>query len=75
MYQPPHIERPRMMRATEVAERLDLPVKRVLLLARRGIIPRVKVGHQVRFNEAELEAWIAAGGKGFGDEGEEEEGE
>lgn len=65
MYQPPHIERPRMLRATEVAERLDLPVKRVLLLARQGIIPRVKVGHQVRFNEAELEAWIAAGGKGF----------
>lgn len=59
------VSRPRMLRAVEVAERLDLPVTRVRLLARQGIIPRVKVGHSVRFNEAELEEWIAAGGAGY----------
>lgn len=58
-------QRVKMLRASEVAELLDLPEKRVRILAREGIIPRVKVGRQIRFNEAELEAWIAAGGAGY----------
>lgn len=57
--------RPRMLRAPEVAELLDLPVKRVHILAREGIIPRVKVGRQVRFNEAEILAWITSGGSAY----------
>ena len=56
---------PRMLRVAEVAKRLDLPEKRLYILAREGIIPHVRLGRSVRFNEAELEAWIAAGGAGY----------
>lgn len=55
----------RMLRADAVAELLDLPRKRVYLLARDGIIPHIRVGRQVRFSAQELEAWIAAGGAGY----------
>lgn len=72
MYQPPRIERPRMLRVAEVAQRLDLPQKRVYILTREGIIPHVRLGKSIRFNEAEIEAWIAAGGRGYGDEQEAE---
>jgi len=56
---------PRMLRVSQVAELLDLPERRVRILAREGVIPRVKVGRQVRFNSAEIEAWIAAGGADY----------
>lgn len=56
---------PRMLRVAEVAKRLDLPEKRLYILAREGIIPHVRLGRSIRFNEAELEAWIAAGGSGY----------
>jgi len=62
---PASTRRPRMLRVSQVAELLDLPEQRVRILAREGVIPRVKVGRQVRFNEAELEAWIAGGGAGY----------
>lgn len=56
---------PRMLRVAEVAKRLDLPEKRLYILAREGIIPHVRLGRSIRFNEAEIEAWIAAGGAGY----------
>lgn len=55
----------RMLRVSDVAQRLDLPEKRLYILAREGIIPHVRLGRSIRFNEAELEAWIAAGGAGY----------
>lgn len=55
----------RMLRAEAVAALLDLPRKRVYLLAQEGIIPHVRVGRQVRFNESAIEAWIANGGAGY----------
>ena len=67
MYQAPTTDRPRMLRVAEVAKRLDLPEKRLYILAREGIIPHVRLGRSIRFNEAEIEAWITAGGKGFGE--------
>lgn len=57
--------RARMLRTEDVAKRLDIPIRRVRILAQQGIIPRVKIGHSIRFNEADLEAWIAAGGAGY----------
>lgn len=57
--------RPRMLRTADIAELLDLPAKRVSILAREGIIPRVKVGRSVRFNEADILAWVAAGGSAY----------
>lgn len=70
---PAHPHKPRtarMLRVADVAARLDLPEKRVYILAREGIIPHVRLGRSIRFNEAELEEWIAAGGAGYpeGDE-------
>lgn len=59
------VRQPRMLKVAEVAKRLDLSEKRVYILAQEGVIPRVKLGHQIRFNEATLEAWIAAGGAGY----------
>ena len=67
MYQAPTTDRPRMLRVAEVAKRLDLPEKRLYILAREGIIPHVRLGRSIRFNEAEIEDWITAGGKGFGE--------
>lgn len=55
----------RMLRADAVAELFDIELKRVYLLAREGILPCVRVGRQVRFNQAELEAWAARGGAGY----------
>jgi len=55
----------RMLRVADVAARLDLPEKRIYILAREGIIPHVRLGRSIRFNEAEIEAWIAAGGAGY----------
>lgn len=57
--------RPRMLRCKAVAEMLDLPEQRVYILAREGVLPHVKVGRAIRFNEAELEEWIAAGGSSY----------
>lgn len=61
----PSRKAPRMLRVAEVAKRLDLPEKRLYILAREGIIPHVRLGRSIRFNEAEIEAWIAAGGAGY----------
>lgn len=58
----------RMLRADAVAELLDIELKRVYILAREGILPCVRVGRQVRFNRADLEAWAARGGTGYPDE-------
>jgi len=42
----------------EVAELLRLSPNRVLLLARRGEIPSLKIDGRVRFDAQEIEAWI-----------------
>lgn len=55
----------RMLRVTEVATLLDLPEKRVYVLAREGVIPHVRLGRSIRFNEATLAAWLEAGGAGY----------
>lgn len=67
MHEAPATGRRRMLRVKHVAEMLDLPEKRVYILVREGIIPHVRLGRAIRFNEGELEAWLAAGGGGYGD--------
>lgn len=62
------VRSPRMIRVAELASRLDLPEKRVYILARQGVIPHVRLGRSIRFNEAEIEALIAAGGAGYPEE-------
>ncbi len=49
----------RLLTAEEVARILRVSKARVYELARRGIIPSVRLGYQVRFSEAALREWIA----------------
>lgn len=52
----------RLLTAEDVAAILQLALPRVYELARSGKIPVVRVGRQVRFDEAALRRWIEAGG-------------
>ena len=48
----------RLLDAREVAERLSVPVSWVCESARSGAIPHVKLGRYVRFELADVEAWL-----------------
>src|SRR5207253_10533336 len=52
----------KLLLAQEVAEILKIPLASVYDLARRKLIPSVRVGRLVRFEEEALRAWIATGG-------------
>ena len=43
----------------DVAKRFGVNVTTVYRLLQRGRLPAFKIGHQWRFREARLEAWIA----------------
>ena len=49
----------RLLDAGEVAERLGLPESWVLDRARKGKIPKVPLGHYVRFRPSSIDRWIA----------------
>lgn len=48
----------RLLTAAEVGEILRVPASWVYEQARRGAIPAVRLGRYVRFDEAEVEAWL-----------------
>jgi excisionase family DNA binding protein len=48
----------RLLDAVEVADRLGVPVSWVRESARSGAIPCVRLGRYVRFDLADVEAWI-----------------
>ena len=50
----------RLLDAIEVAERLGVPVSWVRESARSGAIPCVRLGRYVRFDMADVEAWLEA---------------
>lgn len=50
--------------AGTVADRLGVQPWAVYDLARRGILPHVRIGRRVRFDPHKIEAWIADGGNG-----------
>jgi excisionase family DNA binding protein len=52
----------RLLLAAEAAALLRLSENRVYELAKRGLIPCVRIGRQIRFPEDKLLAWIEAGG-------------
>lgn len=52
----------KLLLAQEVAEILKIPLASVYDLARRKLIPSVRVGRLVRFEEDALRSWIATGG-------------
>jgi excisionase family DNA binding protein len=51
-----------LVTAEKVAEILAVTKPRVYEMAREGLIPSVRMGRQVRFNEEALRDWIARGG-------------
>ncbi len=52
----------RLLTAREVASLLRMTQNRLYELAKIGGIPCVRVGHRIRFSEAELMEWIRSGG-------------
>ena len=50
----------RLVDAGEVAARLGVPKSWVLESARSGAIPCVRLGRYVRFDVADVDAWIAS---------------
>ena len=52
----------KLLTIPEVAELLSVSTPRAYELARRGIIPSVRLGRQVRVHPAELDRWISEGG-------------
>jgi excisionase family DNA binding protein len=52
----------KLLTMDEVAPILNVTVARAYDLARTGVLPLVKLGRQVRVDEARLTEWINAGG-------------
>ena len=52
----------RFLTAKEVSMLLQIPLARVYELARLNVIPTVRMGRQVRFNEDALREWASRGG-------------
>jgi excisionase family DNA binding protein len=50
----------RLVDAAAVAERLGVPKSWVLESARSGAMPHVKLGRYVRFDEGDVDAWVAS---------------
>ncbi len=58
----PAFERTRLLLAQEAANLLRVKPNRLYDLAKRGIVPCVHIGRQIRFHEELLLDWIARGG-------------
>lgn len=52
----------RMLLPVEVSRELRISVARVYDLTRRGVLPSVRIGRQVRIPEDGLRAWVERGG-------------
>jgi excisionase family DNA binding protein len=52
----------KLLRVNQVAEMLNVQPWRVYELVRQDRLPAVRLGRQVRFHPAELDAWMKAGG-------------
>ena len=55
----------RLLTATDVAERLGVTEDAVYRLTRLKVLPSVRVGRLIRFDEQTLEAWIEMGGQAW----------
>jgi excisionase family DNA binding protein len=52
----------RLLTAKQVADLLQVTLARVYELSREDILPVVRIGRQVRFDEEKLRDWITSGG-------------
>lgn len=53
-----------LLYADEAAARLKVPTTWLYTAAREGRFPCVRMGRHVRFRPADIDHWIATGGKG-----------
>lgn len=53
----------RLLTATDVAERLGITEDAVYRLTRQKVLPSVRIGRMIRFDERALEEWIQKGGQ------------
>lgn len=51
-------KKPQLMTPDEVATMLQIARKTVVVMAREGRIPSIRVGRFVRFDPAKIENWI-----------------
>ena len=52
-----------LLTAKETARLLQVKLPRVYELARGGLIPSVRMGRQIRFEETKLVEWVEQGGR------------
>ena len=55
----------RLLKVNEVAELFDMSEDRIYTLSREKLIPTVRLGRQLRWDEAALIKFIESGGKTF----------
>ena len=53
---------PRLLTAAELAAQLGLTLARTYAMARKGLVPAVWLGRQLRFEPNAILAWLATGG-------------
>ena len=51
-----------LLTAKETSSVLRITTQRLYEMARKGLIPSVRIGGCVRFDQAQLQAWIRSGG-------------
>jgi excisionase family DNA binding protein len=50
-----------LLTESEAGDILSLPSRRVLKLARQGVIPHIELpGNEIRFERSDLEKWVAS---------------
>jgi len=54
-----------LLKAKDVAELLSVKPSRVYELARRGLLPCVRLGRNVRFDPEQIRQWVENGGQGL----------
>jgi excisionase family DNA binding protein len=57
----------KLLLAAEAAAMLRVTENRVYELAKRGMLPCVRLGRQIRFDEEAVLAWLRAGGTPLGE--------
>ena len=54
-----------LLRSSDAAKKLDITEYQLYAKTREGIIPAVKIGRMIRWNEEALNDFIQAGGKSY----------
>jgi excisionase family DNA binding protein len=55
----------RFLEISRVADLLGVSETTTRRLVKKGVLPAIRVGRQIRIDERRLEAWLAGGGSGL----------